>query len=59
MHVIYVTSLFCREDNRDGDVHFEPNVVQQVNLELSRKKMAISKNCIQLSKVVGQGRVSH
>ena len=30
-------------------------MVQQLNLELSRKNMLFSKNLIQLSKVVGQG----
>ena len=33
-------------------------MVQQLNWELSHKDMIFSKNCIQLTKVVGQGRLS-
>ena len=39
----------------DGHVHHHPNLVQQLNLELSQKKMIFSTNHIQVSKVVGQG----
>ena len=52
--------MFFRDDNKasDEDVHNQDNnMVQQLNQELSLKGMVFSKNCIQLSKVVGQGRL--
>ena len=45
--------LFCRGDIVDE--HHQPNMLQQLKLELSHKRMIFSKNCLQLSKVVGQG----
>ena len=44
---------FYRVDN--ADEHYQPNPVQQLKLELSHKRMIFSKNCIKLSRVVGQG----
>ena len=47
--LLYVPSYY-RCDTKD-----QLSMVQQLTWELSRKKMMISKNRIQLSKVVGQG----
>ena len=52
--------MFCRDDSKASDegVHDqEDDIVQQLNRELSPKGMIFSKNCIQLTKVVGQGRL--
>ena len=40
-------------------VSHQPSLVQQLTFELSQKKMIVSKNCIHLSKVVGQGLCMH
>ena len=56
-----LTSLFCRDNSTTPDegVHSQENdnMVQQLSQELSLRGMFFSKNCIQLSKVVGQGRL--
>ena len=55
-----LTYLFCRDDSTacDEGVHNqEDDMVQQLNQELSLKGMIYSKNCIQLTKVVGQGKL--
>ena len=49
-------SLVFRHGNEDERVHTQINVMQQLQSELHCKKMIISKNDIQVSKVVGQGR---
>ena len=52
-HVLVVVFLYgYRGDIADNH---QPNLIQQLTLELRRKGMFFSKNCIQLSKVVGQG----
>ena len=51
-------SLVIRHGNEDERVHTQTNVMQQLKSELHCKKMIISKNDIQVSKVVGQGNFS-
>ena len=47
---------FYRGDtNAVVKVHHHPNLVQQLNLELSQKNMTFPKNSIHVSKVIGQG----
>ena len=51
--------IFCYDYRADADVDgnagHELNLMQQLNLELSQKNMIFPKNCIKVSKVVGQG----
>ena len=51
-------SLVFRHGNEDERVHTQTNVMQHLKSELHCKKMIISKNDIQVSKVVGQGNFS-
>ena len=51
-------SLVFRHGNEDECVHTQTNVMQHLKSELHCKKMIISKNDIQVSKVVGQGNFS-
>ena len=57
--VFKVGSFFYFRGDANVDDHehvsHQPSLVQQLTLELSRKKMIFSKNGIHLSKVVGQG----
>ena len=48
-------SLVFRHGNEDERVHTQTNVMQHLKSELYCKKINISKNDIQVSKVVGQG----
>ena len=45
------------DEHVDDNTHMcrQPSLMQQLNVELSQKKMIFSKNDIHLSKVVGQG----
>ena len=43
-------------DTVDLHVHHQPNLVEQVKSELDCKKMLLSKNSINISNVVGQGK---
>ena len=43
-------------DNVDVHVYHQHNQVEQLKSELDSKKMLFSKNCIKISKVVGQGK---
>ena len=47
-----------KSDNVDLLVYHQQNQVEQLKSELDSKKMLFSKNCIKISKVVGQGRYS-
>ena len=47
-----------KSDNVDLLVYHQHNQVEQLKSELDSKKMLFSKNCIKISKVVGQGRYS-
>ena len=54
---IYIYFYYRGDANVDDHEHVshQPSLVQQLNLELSQKKMIFSKNEIHLSRVVGQG----
>ena len=45
-------------DTVDLHVHHQPNLVEQLKSELDGKKMLFSKNSLNISKVVGQGKQS-
>jgi hypothetical protein len=45
-----------KSDNVDLLVYHQHNQVEQLKSVLECKKMLFSKNCIKISKVVGQGR---
>ena len=65
-HSSLVTSLLINRvemeefegDTVDLHVHHQPNLVEQVKSELECKKMLLSKNSINISNVVGQGKQS-
>ena len=63
--LISLVYLSCRyemeelkDDNVDLLVYHQHNQVEQLKSQLDSKKMLFSKNCIKISKVVGQGTYS-